>query len=511
MITEPRRPLIALATLAALWAAAAAPAAGQATIGGEWREDVDRFARRVVDAGLAPGLSLAVATGDWVAHAAGSGNVDRATGRPVDGDTPFYIASSTKSLTALAVVLASQRGELDLEAPLVEHLPDVRFPDGVDPSSVTLDDLLAMRHGLSGRGPVVLLTAFIGEDRRQRIPPLVRFHESTGEAGTFAYNNLGYNLLGLVLEARYGTSWKDVVRREVLAPAGMSRTSARLSRLPGHLLALPHQAEPDGFARMRLAKRDANLHAAGGHFASARDLARYLAVHLGDGTLNGERVLPAAAVRSTHEPVISQDRDFGPYHRHAWAYGWDVGTFEGDTLLHRFGAFAGYFSHLSFMPDHDVGVAVLVNGEQPAGPAANLVANYAYGRLLGKPDLEETYAARLDSLEARAEEARSRLAAHREERRARRAQLSYPLSAYGGVYRNPVLGRMEWRVVAGGLEMRLGVIESRAEVYDASADELRIEFGGSGTVVGFALPEDGGPARAATLFGIRFERVAGGG
>lgn len=481
-------------------------AGAQAVIGGDWREDVDRFAARIVDAGLTPGLAVGVAADDWVVHTAGFGTTDRSTERAVDGDTPFYIASTTKSLTALAVVLAAERGEIDRDAPIERYLPEIRYPEGVEPGSITVEDLLLMRHGLAGNGPIVLLTAFIGEEDRDRLAPLLAHHPPTGEEG-FDYNNLGYNLLGLILEARYGQSWKDVVRREVLDPLGTSRTSAYRSRLDGDRIALPHAGAPDGFERMRLAKDDANLHAAGGHFASASDLARYLAAHVAGGLVDGERRLPEAPVRSTHVSRIGQDRDFGPYHRHGWGYGWDVGTFEGDTLLHRFGGFGGYFSHLSFMPGRGVGVVVLVNGETPAGSAANLMANYVYHRLRGLPDLEERYAAELDSLVARTERGRRALADHLAERRARLAPLPRPLSSYAGTYESPVLGRMTWREVAGGLEMRLGVIRSRAEVYDAGAEQLRVEVGGSGIVVSFSGPEGDGPATSVGVAGATFQRV----
>jgi LytS/YehU family sensor histidine kinase len=59
----------------------------------------------------------------------------------------------------------------------------------------------------------------------------------------------------------------------------------------------------------------------------------------------------------------------------------------------------------------------------------------------------------------------------------------------------------------GGLEMHLGLVKSRAEVFDAAANQLRIEVGGSGMVAGFEFSEGGGPARAVTVAGTRFDRV----
>src|SRR5687767_4804217 len=96
----------------------APPLHAQATIGGDWRADVAAFAERLVDAGLAPGMGVAVTQGDWVLYAGGFGVADQASGRRVDEDTAFYIASSTKALTATAVVLKAARGEIDLSAPV---------------------------------------------------------------------------------------------------------------------------------------------------------------------------------------------------------------------------------------------------------------------------------------------------------------------------------------------------------------------------------------------------------
>jgi CubicO group peptidase (beta-lactamase class C family) len=425
----------------------------------------------------------------------------------VTDDSPFYIASTTKSLTATAAVLAAARGDLDLDAPMVRYLPDARLPEGIGREQIRVRDLLALTHGLAGIGPVVLRTAYTGEFTREQLLDLLRYHEPTGEYGAFEYNNLGYNLVGLILESIYGESWKEVVDRLVLQPLGMTGTSAYRSRLDPDRLALPHDFGPHGFAAMPLAKQDANLHAAGGHFASARDLASYLAAHQSGGKLDGQQRLPPGPLASTHEEHVAQDRQFGPFHRFGWGYGWDLGTYGADTLIHRFGGFSGYRSHVSFMPRHGIGVVVLVNGSGPASPAADLLATYIYDRLRGAPDLEARYAARMDTLLESAAEARREIATHREERAARLAPLLHPLEAFSGRYESPILGTMEWRVVADGLEVRIGVLESRAEVYDAAANQLRIELAGSGQVAAFRFPEGGGPASAVSVAGIPFQRV----
>jgi CubicO group peptidase (beta-lactamase class C family) len=482
--------------------------AAQAVIGGEWRDDVSAFARAVIDAGLTPGMAVAVAVDGRVAWTAGFGTADLNTGGAVTPDTPFYIASSTKALTATAAILAAHAGELDLDAPLPRYLPTARFPEGIDPRSIRVRDLLTLTHGLSGNGPVVLRTAFTGEFTRDELLDLLRYHPPTGRQGTFEYNNLGYNLLGMVLEEVDGESWKEVVQRRVLDPVGMRSTTAYPSSLSPDHIALPHELGPEGFARLPRTKTDENAHAAGGHFATAGDLARYLAVHLGGGRIEGRMVFPPEPLEASRQLHVPQDREFGPYHRFGWGLGWDLGTYDGDTLVHRFGGFSGYRSHMSYMPEHGIGVVVLVNGDGPASPASDLIATFAYDRLLGKPDAEDRHRASLDALADQAEEARTALVRHLEERAARLAPLPHPLEAYEGVYESPVLGRMEWRVVAGGLELWIGVLRSRAEVFDATENRLRIELGGSGNVVEFHF-DGSGPARSVSLLGtgVEFIRV----
>ncbi len=475
---------------------------------GDWRPDLESFARRLIDAGLTPGMGIAVTRGDSVVYAGGFGLADKATGRRIEEDTAFYIASSTKALTATAVVLLADRGELDLEAPVTRYIPGVRFEATVQADSVTIEALLTMTEGLRDGGPVVFRTAFSGDFRPEQLVELLAGYGPSESGHAFSYGNLPYNILGLVLDPGDGHGWKDIVRREVLDPLGMESTSGRISDFEADRIAMPHEISPgEGWQPVRLAKADENMHAAGGHFASAGDLGRFVAAHVGDGVLEGERIFPAGVLASTHRKHVAQDREFGPFQRYGWGYGWDLGIFEGHTIVHRFGSFTGYRSHMSFMPSHGIGVIVLVNGGGPASPASDLMATYIYDRLTGKPDVAATYEGRLAELEARAADGLRELVDHRAERKARQVPLPYPVDAYAGIYEHPDLGRMEWRVVDGHLEVSMGVARSDVEVYAAAENELRVELTGGGEVIAFTFPAGGGPAESLDYNGFTMVRV----
>lgn len=97
-------------------------------------------------------------------HARGFGVADVDARRGVDTETAFYIASTTKAITATAVIALADRGLIDLNAPITAYVPELRFQPPLDADAVTVHDLLTMTHGIrQGLGPVVFRTAFTGD------------------------------------------------------------------------------------------------------------------------------------------------------------------------------------------------------------------------------------------------------------------------------------------------------------------------------------------------------------
>jgi hypothetical protein len=229
------------------------------------------------------------------------------------------------------------------------------------------------------------------------------------------------------------------------------------------------------------------MQAAGGHVSTVSDLARYLVAHINGGRLEGRQVLPEVAINSTHRQQAEQNRDFGSFHRFGWGLGWDMATYEGDTVLQRFGGFQGFFSHVSFMPDRKVGVVVLGNGGTASGIVADIVATYAYDRVLEKPRLAERTEQRWTAFLNDLERGRAAVAKDLATRRARPQTTPLPLDAYMGTYESEALGRMVWTIENGRLQARMGVARSEVEVYDGSRYQLRVELTGGGGIVTFKV------------------------
>lgn len=207
--------------------------------------------------------------------------------------------------------------------------------------------------------------------------------------------------------------------------------------------------------------------------STANDMARWLELQLNDGVIDGRRIFPAGLIASTHQPLVSQDRAFGAYRRDGYGLGWQLGLYGDDRLVHHLGNFAGSRAHVSFMPERRIGVAVMVNEDPVAGELADVVANYVYDRLAGRPDTAARAA--LSELVTRRDGRRAGLAAARAQRAARPWRLSRPVASYAGAYVSPTMGTMQVAAIDGRLNVRIGVLDAIAEPYD-EVDTVRLEL-----------------------------------
>lgn len=455
------------------------------------------IARSLERLGVVPGVAVGVVVGDEVVLLTGRGVSDVRTGASVDADTRFYIASATKPVTALALAAMAGRGELDMDGPVASWAEGF-LPAGIA-AGTSLRDLLAHRAGVEN-GPLTFRLAYSGEHdvaTRRRLLGVTRRDAETPRV-QFRYSNAGYNLATGLLEAGRGLDWRDVVDRDVLAPLGMTATSAHVSPAGavGHLGHLPGGPVP-----APLQKTDATMHSAGGLMSSARDMVAFLEVQLTDGLLDGRRVFPEGLVASTHVMLVEQAETFGPYAREGYALGWRVGRFGDDRLLHHFGNFGGSRAHVSFMPERGVGVVVLINEDAVAGGFADLLANYLYDLYRDVPDVDATYDAQVLALAERIDGLRPRIAADLESRRARPWRISRPLADLAGVYENPDMGRMEIAVREGEVSVRIGVLFAVAEPF-TQPETLRVELIPlQGQVITFEGPD------RLTYDGFEFVRV----
>jgi CubicO group peptidase (beta-lactamase class C family) len=444
-------------------------------------------------------VAVAVVRGDSVLHVAGYGQ--DAGGAPVTGTTPFYIASSTKSFTALTAVLLARRGIVDLDIPVARYAPAFTLPAPLDPSRVTLRTLLSHRGGFES-APVSYRTAFSGDLPRDSLLALVARTATAVDTG-FTYTNTQFIVAARVLELVTGTPWQELVTREVLRPLRLTRSAARYRDARGWPLVTGMGPGPDG-VRPVPPKDDAIMHAAGGMVMSAADAATWLRAQLTDGRVAGRAAFPAGAVAATHRRQAIQRDSLGDILRVGYGLGWQIGVWNGDTVYHHFGNYPGAFAHISFMPDARIGVAVLLNSELPAHRDLHqVIAQAAYDAARARPVAAIPAADSLGAMTRRMEQIFTRDFA---QRAARGISPPRGWAPYAGTYRHPDYGPLTIVVRGDSAWLHYGLIRTRVEVF--RGDDIRLETvagRASGTV---ARPtfDDAGRVVALTAGGLTFRR-----
>jgi CubicO group peptidase (beta-lactamase class C family) len=453
-----------------------------------------------------PGLAVAVYTRDG-SYVRAFGVTDTTTHSPATADTAFYIASDTKPLTALALASLQARGELDLGQTLAAYAPEANFPAEIQPDKVTLRQLLTHTSGIENN-PIGFRVAFGGEHDPATLWSLLATSKPNTKAplGTFAYTNVGYNIATILTDRKLGVRWQDLLEREIFRPAGMTRSSASMSKAQGAgwSIAKPHGWDPESgrSERIYLEKTDQTMQSAGGVIMSAHDARRWLELMIEDGRLDGRQVIPSAVIQSTRAPLADLDESRDGFTRKHYGLGWYLGSYRDEEMLHHFGGFPGARAHVSYLPARRAGVAVFINDSSVSAPVVDLVAKLVYDRLAGRADAREAFDAAVAKL---ATDGPARFIAGRNERAARPWKLSLPRAAYAGEYRSAEMGTMKISLVDGEIRADIGILRAVATPY-TEADSIRVEFApGQGEVVRFEMAA--GPNPAALVFGgIRFER-----
>ncbi len=264
------------------------------------------------------GAVVLVADAKGVLAVESVGFADIAAGRPMREDTMFWIASQTKPMTAVALMMLVDEGKVALDDPVEKHLPEFRnqmvtaFKDDglvllrrpVHP--ITIREVLCHMSGLPFKTAVQ-------EPTLDRVPleTVVRAAAMSplqSEPGTaYCYSNAGISTAARVIEAVAGMPFEDFLQQRLLDPLGMKDTTFWPDEEQVRRLALSYRPdgpktglEPYTIQLLRQPYGDRAHRCAmpsGGLFSTAHDTARFCRMLLNDGTLDGRRILSAASVR----------------------------------------------------------------------------------------------------------------------------------------------------------------------------------------------------------------------
>ncbi len=312
---------------------------------------VNKWIRKRIHDTHQPGLAVGIVYDGELLWGEAYGQADVADGTSLTLDTRFRIASITKTFTAVAMLQLYEQGKLRFDDPVSNYLDwfNLHYADA---PPITLYHLLTHTSGLPRDATVPHWT----EDRFQTWAELVETTQEREPVAPplqrFGYSNLGYSLLGGVIEVVSGQPWDDYVQAHILEPLDMRDTiPTPMGDEPN--LATGYLRYDDAYERAAAPFVETKGFSASASFASSvNDLVKYARLHLGKEPF----LLSDYSLRDMHRPHwVNEDWQGG------YGLGSDISRVNGVTLSGHTGGYKGYLTAFSLCREHSVGVIVLSN------------------------------------------------------------------------------------------------------------------------------------------------------
>lgn len=283
--------------------------------------DIDTFLITTVDEGSFSGAALITRNGQIVLSK-GYGLADREQKIPNTPQTQFRLGSTTKPFTALAILMLQEQGKLDVQDRICLHLPrclEERWQE------ITIHHLLTHTSG---------------------VPML---HSQPGEE--FEYSNIGYELLGQIVEHASGQSYAAFVQDSIFGPLDMTATSFGCT--DGDL-AVGYQGE----TAVPYEAVTPYAYPSTGLCSTVEDLYRL------EQALSTEQLIPQPLLDDMFTAHVTMEPPPAPFYRGwSYGYGWAIGEEDGHRVIEHPGLERGFVSVIARYPDDNVAIILLSNQE----------------------------------------------------------------------------------------------------------------------------------------------------
>jgi D-alanyl-D-alanine carboxypeptidase len=304
-----------------------------------------------------PGVSYAIHAGGKTLASGAFGFADLAAGKPATVATGYRCASITKTVTATLIMQLVEQSKVRLDEPVATYLPWAR--PALASTGITIRHLLLHAGGVVRDGS--------GSWSDEGLPTREQIRADVLRRGTFAepsvgfrYSNVGYSLLGEVIERVTGKDYAAVVDGRIARPLKLSASGTTLTpRLRKDLATGYFLRRPGEEWRAAAVTASAGFEPAGGLISNVEDLCRYQ-----DGHMPGdERLLSDLSKREMQRTQWQRSEE--PHHGYAWM----LWTVDGVAVRGHSGGYPGFVTRIGFAPALGVSAAVLTN---TVGPLAEL-------------------------------------------------------------------------------------------------------------------------------------------
>ena len=331
---------------------------------------VDAFLQDQIDSIGIPGAAVVVVRDGRQVHAAALGRADD-SGRAMTIQTPVLLASTSKTLTTIAVMQQVEAGRLRLDEPVRTYLPWFTLKDSRS-AAITVRHLLHQTSGMASTD-----TAFEASSAQgpAALEDSVRALSDSALAGTpgesFRYASANYNILGLLVQTVTNQPFGEYMEENVFGPLAMAHSHTARSAAEADNMAAGHSLWFGSFWRQTDVPAPAAGVPSSTMYASAEDLGRELIALLNKGRTGNGRILRPESVDALLERRTRVD-DFTGY-----AMGWYTLSLSGSAgpangalpMVEHQGEWGNSHTYVAMVPSSGIGFALVINGNDTSAPS----------------------------------------------------------------------------------------------------------------------------------------------
>jgi len=321
-------------------------------------EAVDAYIESEMEEWNLPGLALAIVQDGEIVHMKGYG-IAGPDKRPMTTQTPFIVASLSKSFTALAIMQLVENGQINLDEPAQTYLPWFRLDDEKDSAKITVRHLLNQNSGIASTSG---MEAFFSEDQsgdaiNNAVRKLADDELLFPVGETYEYSNSNYHVLGAIVEAVTGQTYSEYIQEHIFNPLDMTNCYSSRDEAQQNGLST-------GYGRwwfkipvsVSSPYNPGNV-SAGGLICDAEGMAHYLIAYLNEGQYEGTKVLSPQGIAQMHTPAVPADEEYDSF----YGMGWIVGPVNGVDAVYHSGDAPTYQTAVLMVPEEELGIILLTN------------------------------------------------------------------------------------------------------------------------------------------------------
>jgi len=324
--------------------------------------DYEEFIERAIKKGIAPGAAVAIIRDTSIVFLKGFGLRQTGTADYIDVNTVFRLGSVSKCFSSILAGTLVSDHLINWDDLIIKYIPEFELKTKEQTAKLTIRHVLSHTTGLPYHAYTNMIEEHLPFDTLMSYLKHVDLFAEPGQL--YSYQNVGYSLIGKVVEAATHQSFEAALTERVFKPLNMRTGSASYKAIINREnVALPHYFSRKHWVTVPISDTYYNVAPAGGVNASISDMALWLRALL----TGSPSIMSDSTLHEIFEPqvkAISKNRNFRKWKRPKASYyalGWRILTFKNDTLEYHGGYVNGYRSEVAIDRKNKLAICVLTN------------------------------------------------------------------------------------------------------------------------------------------------------